>query len=107
MRDRDSLLLLLMHLGFVINWKTSMLITTQITDFLGFTVNSMKISLHLPLPKLDDIISKCQLMIGQKTTTVCKLSELVGLLTSVVQQSLLFEVRARALSRTLCRRKRC
>ena len=36
-RDHNSLLCLLMLLGFAVNWKKSFLYPTQILGFLGFT----------------------------------------------------------------------
>ena len=41
LQDRNSMIWLLQHLDFVINWKKSALAPTQIVDYLGFVINSV------------------------------------------------------------------
>ena len=84
LKDRNSLLHLLMHLGFAINWKKSFLNPTQILDFLGFTVNTLSMTLALPIDKVDRITKKCRKLLTAHTVSVRELAEMVGLLTSSV-----------------------
>ena len=85
LRDRNSLLYLLMQLGFAINWKKSFLIPTRNLDFLGFTVDTVKMTLSLPTDKVDKIIKKCRKLLSARTVKVRELAEMVGLLTSSVK----------------------
>ena len=42
LRDRDSTLWLLQHLGFVINWEKSVLDPSHCMEYLGFVINSLE-----------------------------------------------------------------
>ena len=82
LRDRDSVLFLLQKLGFIINWKKSELQPEQIMEFLGFSVNSMDMTLSLPRNKILDIRSRCQDMIPCSSVSVRQLAKLIGKLTA-------------------------
>ena len=82
LRDRDSVLFLLQKLGFIINWKKSELQPEQIMEFLGFSVNSMDMTLSLPRNKILDIRSRCQDMIRCSSVSVRQLAKLIGKLTA-------------------------
>ena len=56
---RDSVIFLLQHLGFVINFKKCVLESTLEIGFLGMTVNSTKMTLSLPQGKVQKIKSQC------------------------------------------------
>ena len=43
--SRDTVILLMKHLGFVINWKKSVLTPVQETEFLGLAINSATLEL--------------------------------------------------------------
>ena len=45
LRDRDSTLWLLQHLGFLINWKKSVLDPSHCMEYLGFVINSLEMNL--------------------------------------------------------------
>jgi hypothetical protein len=48
LQDRDTTLWLLQQLGFVINWKKSVLIPAQSMEYLGFVINYLELTLALP-----------------------------------------------------------
>jgi hypothetical protein len=52
-RDRDTLLWLLHHLGWLINLKKYVLTPTQQLKFLGLTVNSVEMEITLPATKIE------------------------------------------------------
>jgi hypothetical protein len=85
LKDRDTALWILQALGFVINWKKSMLIPNQQTEFLGFEVDSVQMTLKLPKDKIKDIVTRCQEMVREDQTTVRKLAKLIGKLTAASQ----------------------
>ena len=84
-RDRDSTLWLLQHLGFVINWKKSVLIPAQEMEYLGFVINSLEMTLALPEKKLQDLVHSCRQLLQSRMSTVREISRLVGKLTSAMQ----------------------
>lgn len=55
---------LLSSLGFVLKEGKSVLAPTQELEFLGFLVNSVKMSLYLPRDKVKSIKRECQSMIN-------------------------------------------
>lgn len=76
---------LLQLLGFKINWDKSVLSPTQRIQFLGFTVNSVEMSMSLPREKVAKISQACRAMLRQPSTTVRELSRMIGHLTATVQ----------------------
>ena len=46
--SRDTTILLLQHLGFILNMEKSILNPVQEIEILGLTVNSVKMTLSLP-----------------------------------------------------------
>ena len=74
LRDRDSTLWLLQHLGFVMNWKKSVLIPSHCLEYLGFVINSLEIKLSLPREKTHQVLQKPDLgkdCLGQNTSKTC------------------------------------
>ena len=84
-RDLSSLKWLLENLGFLINWKKSVCVPTQVIQFLGFLVDSVEMVIRLPQKKIQKIIQKCQCLVSSKVTRVRKISEVLGLMTSSLQ----------------------
>ena len=68
---------LLKSLGFIVNTEKSLPIATQKIEFLGFTIDSARIDISLPVQK---IWSECRHLLRDKVTTVRKLARLVGML---------------------------
>ena len=66
LRDRDSTLWLLQNLGFVINWKKSVLDPSHCMEYLGFVINPMEMNLSLPKQKMNQLIQSCRDLIREK-----------------------------------------
>ena len=58
--SRLTVIFFLQHLGFVINWKKSVLAPMQEIKFLCLTINSVTLELSLNKIKLQKIVSECQ-----------------------------------------------
>ena len=85
LRDRDSTLWLLQHLGFVINWKKSVLHPARCMEYLGFVINSLEMKLFLPTEKMSQLLQDCKDLILEKSASVRTLSHIIGRLTSTLQ----------------------
>ena len=85
MRDRDSTLWLLQHLGFVINWKKSVLHPAQSMEYLGFVISSIEMKLFLPPGKMSQVVQDCKDLILERSASVRTLSQIIGKLTSTMQ----------------------
>ena len=85
MRDRDSTLWLLQHLGFVINWKKSVLHPAQYMEYLGFVINSLEMKLFLPTEKMSQLLQDCKDLILEGSASVRTLCHIIGRLTSTLQ----------------------
>ena len=58
--SRDTVMFLLQHLGFIINWKKSVLTPVQEIEFLGLTINSVTLELSLNKTKTQKVVSERQ-----------------------------------------------
>ena len=85
MKDRDSLIWLLHNLGWLINWKKSVLQPKQTIEFLGLKVDSIEMSVYLPQDKIQSIKMKCQNAIKSDHITIQELASLVGSLNATVE----------------------
>ena len=56
---RDTVIFLFQQLGFVLNFKKSVLTPTQRIDFLGVTVDSLIMTLSLPEKKVSKVQKQC------------------------------------------------
>lgn len=66
-QTRDTTLFLLQNIGFVINWEKSMLKPAKTIEFLGVQIDSVKMTLSIPEPKLNKLILVCQTAIQNPT----------------------------------------
>ena len=89
LRDRDSTLWLLQHLGFVINWKKPVLHPARCMEYLGFVINSLEIKLFLPTEKMSQLLQDCKDLILEKSASARTVSHIIGRLTSTLQAVLL------------------
>ena len=85
LRDRDTVLWVLQQLGFLINWKKSILIPFQVGEFLGFILDSVQMTIHLPQTKINQIISHCRQLLLQDSISVRDLSRIIGRMTASMQ----------------------
>ena len=83
-KDRDSAIWLLQQLGFVINWEKSNLMAQQCVVYLGFTMNSLAMTLALPPDRVHNIQQECQNIVEKLIYSVRALSRLIGKLTASV-----------------------
>ena len=84
-KDRDSALHVLHNLGWLINWKKSVLNPTQKLEFLGFELDSIKMTVSLPPAKIENILKKCHIMLNSPKTTFHELASLIGTLQSTME----------------------
>lgn len=84
-KDRDSTLHILLNLGWVINWKNSVLDPTQIIEFLGFKQDSSNMVGSVPQEKINNILLKCQALLQTSQTTIHELASLIRTLQSTVE----------------------
>ena len=75
---------LLESLGFIINRDKSILNPTREITFLGFTINSVKMTLSLPHDKETNIRSHCHQMLAQPRVTLRAIAQILGILESAL-----------------------
>ena len=74
---------LLASLGFIVHPKKSVVIPTQIIEFLGFVLNSVNMTVTLTTKKIAKITHLCQTFLVQnKMFTIREIASLIGSLTS-------------------------
>jgi len=74
---------LLHRLGFLINFKKSVLSPTQAIAFLGFQVDSRAMEMRVPTEKIKKLRHECSSTLGQPEVSVRALACLLGRMTSV------------------------
>ena len=84
-KDRDTLLWLLHNLDWLINWKKSVLDPSQHLEFLGLTIDSIKMEITLSETKVAGIKQKCSNLLGRETVSVQELASLIGTLNATVE----------------------
>ena len=92
---RDTVIFLLQYLGFVINWKKSVLTLVQKIEFLGLKVNSVNLEISLTDEKVQKVKTKCQNLLTEPATSILELTRVIGLLTSTIQAVLLARLQCR------------
>lgn len=96
---RDTLIFILQHLGFSINFQKSILNPTHVIQFLGVEVDSMNLKLSLPQEKVDKIISQCKSLLSVPKVSVRELMKLIGRLSSTAIAVLPAPLQYRAMQR--------
>ena len=81
-KDQDLTIHILTSLGFIINYKKSVLDPSHCQEFLGFRVNSQEMTLSLPQHKIKDIKNICQKCLNQTVVSVRQISEVIGKLSA-------------------------
>ena len=81
-KDQDLTIHILTSLGFIINYKKSVLDPSNCQEFLGFRVNSQEMTLSLPQHKIKDIKNICQKCLNQTVVSVRQISEVIGKLSA-------------------------
>ncbi len=73
---------LMERLGFVINETKSIRNPTQTLEFLGFVINTVDMSVCLPVRKVSSIVTSCVNLVNQKQPTIWLVSQVIGKLIS-------------------------
>ncbi|KAM8939450.1 LOW QUALITY PROTEIN: uncharacterized protein RCH25_053096 [Pelodytes ibericus] len=76
---------ILQALGFLINWEKSCLSPSQLMEFLGFDINSIHGSLHLPKSKVKSIRKEIKKVLCLPQITIRQLARVIGLLAASIQ----------------------
>ena len=82
---RVSVIFLLQHLEFAINFKKCVLELTQEIEFLGMIVKSKIITLSLSQEKVQKIKSQCLELYRAQEITLLEITSLLGTLTYTIQ----------------------
>ena len=75
----------LTSLGFLVNKEKSVLIPCQSLTYLGFIVDSVRMTLSLPEEKLDLIIQDCHRALVQPQILVRDLAKIIGRMSATTQ----------------------
>ena len=75
---------LLRSLGFTIHPKKSILIPTQVIEFLGFVLNSRNMTISVSPPKAGSVIDKIKKFISNNSNTLRDLASVLGTIISVI-----------------------
>ena len=67
---RDTQIFLLQHLGFVKNFKKSVMEPVQTIRYLGLVINSIRMTLSLTEEKVKGILQECKIIFLMKEITV-------------------------------------
>ena len=70
MMARDTLIFILLHLGFVINFQKSILTPSHQIQFLGVEIDSITMTISLPLQKKEQIILQCKDILNQSDVSL-------------------------------------
>lgn len=73
---------LLESLGFVVNLEKSQALGTQTIEFLGFIINSARMTFKLPQTKVQEIRKECRQALREEKLTVRRLAHIVGTLSA-------------------------
>ena len=94
---RDSVILLLQHLGFVISLKKRVLDPVQEIELLGLILNSHTMNLSLPNEKIVKIKNQCLSFYKASEVPLLDLTKLRGTLFSTIQEVLPARLQSRFL----------
>ena len=81
----DTVMFLLQHLGFVDNWKKSILRPVQEIKYVGLKINSVSLDISLTEEKIQKVKTKCQNLLTEPETSILELAQVIGLLASTIQ----------------------
>jgi len=71
-------------LGFTINWEKSQLTPSQLTQFLGFLIDSQNMMIRLTKEKTELLVQTCRAARQQGRLSVRDLSRLIGRMTATI-----------------------
>ena len=82
---RDTVIFLLQHLDFVINWKKSVLTPVQDIEFFGAKDQLSQPRNISHRTKIQKMKRKCQNLLTEPATSILDLTKVIGLLISTIQ----------------------
>ena len=88
---------LLISLGFFVNEDKSVPGPTQELEFLGFIINSQRMTLSVTQEKVKSLISQCKALMDAPQITIRQLARMIGLMTSMTPAILPAPLHYRAL----------
>ena len=91
----------LCELGFTVNIEKSQLVPVNEILYLGFLINSIAMTLHLPADKLMKIVSACKALLAMHQPSVRDVAKVTGLLVSALPAVNYIEMHYRSLE--LCK----
>ena len=71
-------------LGLIVNHKKSILLPTQILEFLGFNINSQSMQISLPQEKMRKIQQDSNRLLAQQSVSVRQIAQFVGKATATL-----------------------
>lgn len=86
-------------LGFKLNQNKCVWTPTQTIEYLGFLINSVKMTISLPDDKLHKIKKECRHLYNKRRATARELAHLIGLLSSTIPAVSVAPLHYRALQR--------
>ena len=94
---RDTVILLLQELGFVINLKKSVMTPSQEMEFLGMVINSKEMTIYLPEKKLQKVKLQYLDLYQSPQVSILQLTKVLVYLFSTIQAVLLARLNSRFL----------
>jgi hypothetical protein len=77
-KDLETALDLLQNLGFIINWEKSVVSPTQIMEYLGMVVDSIRMTFSLPNIKVKEIKKLCESAIENRQISLRNMASILG-----------------------------
>ena len=78
LKDRDTVITLLLSLGLTINWDKSCLTPSLCLEFLGMIISSRDLTIALPKEKAKELRKLCRSLRKEGSTTLRKLAKVIG-----------------------------
>ena len=72
----------LQELGFVISWDKSVLTPVQEIEFLGYDINSCKMTVNLPQKKIEYVTQLCTDLLNNDSVSIRELAQVLGVMTA-------------------------
>ena len=82
---RDRVILLLQGLGYIINQEKSVMIPTQMIEFLSMEIDSKTMTVSIPQEKFQKIKLKCQNLYQSHHVSISELTKVLGNLSRTSQ----------------------
>jgi hypothetical protein len=76
--DVNKVVELLQNLGFLINWEKSIVEPSQVIEYLGLVINSVKLSFSLPSDKAATVKAKCDAALARSRISLREIASIMG-----------------------------